>query len=36
MLRKEQNAFGLTYTLQEEYGPMAQQRCWVHKTVNKN
>ena len=20
--------------LQEEYGPVAQQRCWVHKTVN--
>jgi putative transposase len=20
--------------LEEEYGPVAQQRCWVHKTVN--
>ena len=20
--------------MQEEYGPVAQQRCWVHKTAN--
>ena len=22
------------FALQEEYGPIAQQRCWVHKTAN--
>jgi putative transposase len=21
-------------SLQEEYGPVAQQRCWMHKTAN--
>ena len=27
-------SLGFWIALQEEYGPVAQQRCWVHKTVN--
>ena len=26
--------WGFWIALQEEYGPVAQQRCWVHKTAN--
>src|SRR5271165_3368741 len=29
---RPQNTFGFWIALQEEYGPVAQQRCWVHKT----
>src|SRR5215469_4010648 len=25
---------GFWISLQEQYGPIAQQRCWVHKTAN--
>ena len=27
-------SLGFWIALQEEYGPVAQQRCWVHKTAN--
>jgi putative transposase len=27
-------SLGFWIALQEEYGPIAQQRCWVHKTAN--
>jgi transposase-like protein len=27
-------SLGLWIALQEEYGPVAQQRCWVHKIAN--
>jgi hypothetical protein len=27
-------SLGFWLALQEEYGPMPQQRCWVHKTAN--
>src|SRR5258708_40104235 len=27
-------SLGFWIALKEEYGPIAQQRCWVHKTVN--
>ena len=27
-------SLGFWITLQEEYGPVVQQRCWVHKTAN--
>jgi transposase-like protein len=27
-------SLGFWLALQEEYGPVAQQRCWVHKTAN--
>jgi transposase-like protein len=27
-------SLGFWNALQEEYGPVAQQRCWVHKTAN--
>jgi putative transposase len=26
-------SLGFWIALQEEYGPVAQQRCWVHKTA---
>jgi transposase-like protein len=27
-------SLGFWFALQEEYGAIAQQRCWVHKTAN--
>jgi transposase-like protein len=27
-------SLGFWIALQEEYGPVVQQRCWVHKTAN--
>jgi transposase-like protein len=27
-------SLGFWLALQEEYGPVPQQRCWVHKTAN--
>ena len=27
-------SLGFWIALQEQYGPIAQQRCWVHKTAN--
>jgi putative transposase len=27
-------SLGFWIALEEEYGPVAQQRCWVHKTIN--
>ena len=29
---RPQSTFGFWIALQEEYGPVAQQRCWVHET----